>query len=131
MRVAYGARAIAAGGLVSLAKLTFAGGCLVGDEAGFLNASRIKGSDAAIKSGMLAAEAAFAALQAGRSRDGLDAYRTAFQDSWLFYQLYPARTFKHWMSKDLSSGTPIVCPEQPPPPRKYPPHPPPPTPHPP
>src|SRR6267142_2670120 len=73
-RIAYGARAIAAGGLMSLPKLTFPGGCLVGDEAGFLNASRIKGSHAAIKSGMLAAEAAFAALQAGRSADELDAY---------------------------------------------------------
>jgi len=111
-RIAYGARAIAAGGLVSLPKLTFAGGCLVGDEAGFLNASRIKGSHAAIKSGMLAAEAAFAALQAGRSGDGLDAYGTAFQDSWLFDELYRARNFKQWMSKGLYSGTLMVGVEQ-------------------
>ncbi len=61
-RVAYGARAITAGGLQSLPKLTFPGGCLIGDDAGFLNVSRIKGSHAAMKSGMLAAEAAFAAL---------------------------------------------------------------------
>src|SRR5678815_3863358 len=73
-RIAYGARAIAAGGLVSLPRLAFPGGCLVGDEAGFLNAARIKGSHAAIKSGMLAAEAAFGALQAGRSADELDTY---------------------------------------------------------
>ena len=66
-RVAYGARAITAGGLMSLPKLVFPGGVLIGDDAGFLNAARIKGSHAAIKSGMLAAEAAFAALQAGRS----------------------------------------------------------------
>jgi electron-transferring-flavoprotein dehydrogenase len=111
-RIAYGARAIAAGGLVSLPKLTFAGGCLVGDEAGFLNASRIKGSHAAIKSGILAAEAAFGALQAGRSGDELDAYGSAFQDSWLFDELYRARNFKQWMSKGLYSGTLMVGVEQ-------------------
>ena len=111
-RIAYGARAIVAGGLVSLPKLTFAGGCLVGDEAGFLNASRIKGSHAAIKSGMLAAEAAFDALQAGRSGDELDAYNAAFQESWLFEELYRARNFKQWMSKGLYSGTLMVGVEQ-------------------
>jgi len=66
-RVAYGARAITAGGLQSLPKLVFPGGCLIGDDAGFLNASRIKGSHGAIKSGMMAAEAAHAALASGRS----------------------------------------------------------------
>ena len=111
-RIAYGARAIVAGGLVSLPKLTFSGGCLVGDEAGFLNASRIKGSHAAMKSGMLAAEAAFDALQAGRSGDELDAYNVAFQDSWLFDELYRARNFKQWMSKGLYSGTLMVGVEQ-------------------
>ena len=58
-RIAYGARALTAGGLQSLPKLTFPGGVLIGDDAGFLNTSRIKGSHAAIKSGMMAAEAAF------------------------------------------------------------------------
>ncbi len=111
-RIAYGARAIAAGGLMSLPKLTFPGGCLVGDEAGFLNASRIKGSHAAIKSGMLAAEAAFAALQARRSGDELEAYPAAFGDSWLFDELYRARNFKQWMSKGLYSGTVMVGVEQ-------------------
>ena len=111
-RIAYGARAIAAGGLMSLPKLTFPGGCLVGDEAGFLNASRIKGSHAAIKSGMLAAEAAFVALRAGRSADELDAYGAAFQESWLFDELYRARNFKQWMSKGLYSGTVMVGVEQ-------------------
>ena len=67
-RIAYGARAIAAGGLQSLPKLAFPGGCLIGDDAGFLNASRIKGSHCAIKSGMLAAESAFDAVQAPRRR---------------------------------------------------------------
>jgi electron-transferring-flavoprotein dehydrogenase len=111
-RIAYGARAIAAGGLMSLPRLTFPGGCLVGDEAGFLNASRIKGSHAAIKSGMLAAEAAFAAVRAGRSADELDAYSAAFQDSWLFDELYRARNFKQWMSGGLYSGTLMVGVEQ-------------------
>jgi len=111
-RIAYGARAIAAGGLMSLPKLTFPGGCLVGDEAGFLDASRIKGSHAAIKSGMLAAEAAFAALQARRSGDELEAYPAAFGDSWLFDELYRARNFKQWMSKGLYSGTVMVGVEQ-------------------
>jgi len=72
-RICYGARAITAGGLQSLPKLVFPGGALVGDEAGFLNASRIKGSHCAIKSGMLAAEAAAQAIQAGRSGDELAA----------------------------------------------------------
>ncbi len=111
-RISYGARAITAGGVMSLPKLIFPGGCLVGDDAGFLNASRIKGSHAAIKSGMLAAEAAFAALQAGRSGDELDAYPAAFGKSWLFDELYRARNFKQWMSKGLYSGTLMVGIEQ-------------------
>jgi electron-transferring-flavoprotein dehydrogenase len=111
-RIAYGARAIAAGGLMSLPKLVFPGGCLVGDDAGFLNASRIKGSHAAIKSGMLAAEAAFAALQGGRSGDELEEYSAAFRDSWLFDELRRARNFKQWMSKGLYTGTTMVGIEQ-------------------
>ncbi len=107
-RVAYGARAIAAGGLQSLPKLVFPGGCLVGDDAGFLNASRIKGSHCAIKSGMLAAEAAFAAIAAGRSGDELSVYPEAFAKSWLFDELYRARNFKPWMSKGLYTGTLMV-----------------------
>ncbi|WP_323072040.1 electron transfer flavoprotein-ubiquinone oxidoreductase [Mycetohabitans endofungorum] len=111
-RVSYGARAITAGGLMSLPKLTFAGGALVGDEAGFLNASRIKGSHAAIKTGMLAAEAAFEALQAGRAHDNLLAYPQAFERSWLHEELYRARNFKQWMSKGLYVGSPMVFIEQ-------------------
>jgi electron-transferring-flavoprotein dehydrogenase len=107
-RVAYGARAITAGGLQSLPKLVFAGGCLIGDDAGFLNASRIKGSHCAIKSGMLAAEAAHEALKAGRSADELAAYPDAFRDSWLFDELYRARNFKPWMSKGLYTGSLMV-----------------------
>ena len=104
-RVAYGARAITAGGLQSLPKLVFPGGCLIGDDAGFLNASRIKGSHAAIKTGMLAAEAAFEALGAGRERDELAAYPEAFRQSWLFDELYRARNFKPWMAKGLVTGS--------------------------
>ena len=111
-RIAYGARAIAAGGLVSLPKLVFPGGALVGDDAGFLNASRIKGSHAAIKSGMLAAESAFAALRAGRSGDELQAYPDAFRASWLFDELNRSRNFKQWMAKGLYAGTAMVGVEQ-------------------
>ncbi|MDX2220379.1 MAG: electron transfer flavoprotein-ubiquinone oxidoreductase [Burkholderiales bacterium] len=107
-RLAYGARAIAAGGLQSLPKLTFPGGVLIGDNAGFLNASRIKGSHAAIKSGMLAAESAFDALAAGRTGDELTGYPAAFEKSWLHEELYKARNFKPWMSKGLYTGTLMV-----------------------
>ena len=107
-RLAYGARAISAGGLQSLPKLIFPGGCLIGDDAGFLNASRIKGSHAAMKSGMLAAEAAFAALKDGRSHDELPAYPEAFRASWLHDELHRARNFKPWMSKGLVTGTVMV-----------------------
>jgi electron-transferring-flavoprotein dehydrogenase len=107
-RIAYGARAIAAGGLQSLPKLVFPGGCLIGDDAGFLNASRIKGSHAAMKSGMLAAEAAFAALRAGRAHDELAAYPETFRRSWLHDELHRARNFKPWMAKGLALGTLMV-----------------------
>jgi electron-transferring-flavoprotein dehydrogenase len=107
-RIAYGARAISAGGLQSLPKLVFPGGALIGDDAGFLNASRIKGSHAAMKSGMLAAEAAFAAVGAGRSHDELAAYPEAFRASWLHDELHRARNFKPWMAKGLALGTLMV-----------------------
>ncbi len=107
-RISYGARAITAGGLQSLPKLVFPGGGLVGDDAGFLNASRIKGSHAAIKSGMLAAEAAIDAISAGRSGDELTAYPEKFRSSWLYEELHRARNFKPWMSKGLVTGTAMV-----------------------
>ena len=111
-RLSYGARAITAGGILSLPKLVFAGGALVGDDAGFLNASRIKGSHAAIKTGMLAADAAFDAVQAGRQHDELVAYPEAFKASWLHEELNRARNFKQWMSKGLYLGTLMVGIEQ-------------------
>ncbi len=104
-RIGYGARAITAGGFQALPKLVFPGGALIGDDAGFLNASRIKGSHAAIKSGMLAAEAIAAALAAGRAGDELSAYPQAYQASWLHDELYKARNFKPWMSKGLWFGS--------------------------
>ncbi len=111
-RISYGARAIIEGGLQSLPRLTFPGGALVGDDAGFLNASRIKGTHAAIKSGMLAAEAAFEALAAGRAGDELAAYPRAFESSWLHDELHRARNFKPWMSKGLWAGTLMVGADQ-------------------
>jgi len=71
----------------------------VGDDAGFLNAARIKGSHAAIKSGMLAARAAYDALAAGRSGDELSSYPDAFRASWLHEELHRTRNFKPWMKK--------------------------------
>jgi electron-transferring-flavoprotein dehydrogenase len=104
-RLGYGARAITAGGLQSLPKFVFPGGALVGCEAGFLNVSRIKGSHAAIKTGMLAADAAFAAVQAGRQHDELTAYPEAFEKSWLHAELNKARNFKAWFKKGLAVAT--------------------------
>jgi len=107
-RISYGARAITAGGLQSLPRLVFPGGALIGDEAGFLNASRIKGTHCAIKSAMLAADAAHDALAAGRAGDELAAYPEAFRSSWLHEELHRARNFKPWMSKGLYTGTLMV-----------------------
>ena len=104
-RLCYGARALASGGLQALPKLVFPGGALIGDDAGFLVASRIKGSHAAIKSGSMAAEAIAEALAAGRGGDELSAYPQAFRGSWLYDELYRARNFKPWMSKGLWTGS--------------------------
>jgi electron-transferring-flavoprotein dehydrogenase len=111
-RIGYGARAITAGGLLSLPKLVFPGGCLVGCEAGTLNAARIKGSHAAIKSGMLAASAVVQALAVGRAHDELSAYPAAFKDSWLHAELRRARNFKQWFKKGTVVGTLMTGVEQ-------------------
>ena len=111
-RIAYGARSITAGGLNSLPQTVFPGGALIGCDAGYLNASRIKGSHAAIKSGMLAAEAVLSALSENRSNDILTAYPSAFKKSWLYDELKQARNFKSWMSKGLYLGTLMVGIEQ-------------------
>ncbi|WP_188236974.1 electron transfer flavoprotein-ubiquinone oxidoreductase [Sphingopyxis sp. LK2115] len=90
-RVSYGARAISDGGYQSVPKLAFPGGALIGDSAGFLNVPRIKGTHTAMKSGMMAAEAAFAAVTTGRSGDTLDAYQAAYDDSWVKKELSVVR----------------------------------------
>ncbi len=104
-RLSYGARAINASGLSALPKTIFPGGALVGCDAGYLNASRIKGSHAAIKTGMLAGEAAFAAVAAGRQHDELTAYPEAFEASWLYTELNKDRNFKNWFKRGLTVGT--------------------------
>lgn len=111
-RIAYGARAITAGGLTSLPKFVFPGGAMVGCEAGFLNVSRIKGSHAAIKTGMLAAEAIHTALTNGRQSDEVADYADAFRQSWLYQELDKARNFKQWMNKGLYLGSAMVFLEQ-------------------
>ena len=111
-RISYGARAITAGGLLSLPKLVFPGGALVGCNAGFLNASRIKGSHAAIKSGMMVAQAAFEAITAERQQDELTAYPAAFEQSWLHTELNKARNFKQWFKKGRTMATLMTGVEQ-------------------
>ena len=107
-RIGYGARALTAGGLNSLPELAFPGGALLGCDAGFLNASRIKGSHAAIKSGMLAAEACFDALGQSAPPQVLEGYTSRFKSSWLHKELHKARNFKPAMSKGLWLGSLIV-----------------------
>ena len=104
-RIGYGARAINNGTLQALPTTVFKGGALLGCDAGYMNAARIKGSHAAIKSGMLAADAAFEAVQAGRSHDVLSAYPQAFEKSWLYKELHQTRNFKTWFKKGQLMGT--------------------------
>jgi electron-transferring-flavoprotein dehydrogenase len=98
-RLSYGARAINNGTPQALPKTVFPGGALVGCEAGYLNAARIKGTHTAIKSGMLAAEAVYDAVVAGRSNDELSAYPQAYEQSWLYTELQQTRNFKNWFKK--------------------------------
>ena len=93
-RIAYGARALSEGGLQSLPKLTFPGGLLVGDTAGFLNVAKIKGNHAAIKSGMLAAEAIAGAKD----------YTSLFRESWLYRELYRVRNIRPGFNRGLVMG---------------------------
>ncbi len=98
-RISYGARAITEGGLQSIPKLTFPGGVLIGCAAGFVNLPRIKGSHNAMKSGMLAAEAAVDALIAGRAHDELATYPVALSKSWVYADLKKVRNVKPLWSK--------------------------------
>ncbi len=92
-RIAYGARALSEGGFQSIPRLTFPGGCLIGDAAGFLNVPKIKGTHAAMKSGMLAAEAVAAALTGGRPAEP-EAYERMFRESWLCGELHGVRNIR-------------------------------------
>ncbi len=94
-RIAYGARALNEGGLQAIPELVFAGGALIGCAAGFLNVPKIKGTHTAMKSGMLAAEAAFEALKSGDPGYGvLAAYPDAFRRSWAHAELHKVRNFR-------------------------------------
>jgi electron-transferring-flavoprotein dehydrogenase len=111
-RISYGARSLTVGGLLSLPKTVFPGGALVGCDAGFLNSSRIKGSHAAIKTGMLAANAAYEAIAQGRRHDELAAYPQAFEKSWLRAELDKSRNFKQWFKKGRAVATLMTGVEQ-------------------
>ncbi len=104
-RIGYGARAINEGGLQSVPKLTFPGGALIGCSAGFLNVPRIKGTHNAMKSGMLAAEAAYAAVQAGRQHDELNAYAEGWKTSSIYADLYKVRNVKPSLKWGMWPGT--------------------------
>ena len=104
-RLSYGARAITAGGVLSLPKLVFPGGALLGCNAGFLNVSRIKGAHAAIKSGMLAAQATFDTIAQGRQQDELEDFPRAFYSSWLYEELEKDRNFKNWFTAKIGRAS--------------------------
>lgn len=107
-RIAYGARALSEGGLQSLPKLTFPGGVLVGDTAGFLNVPRIKGIHAAMKSGMLAAEAIAEVLKEEHVSDDSNTeavkYSELFRDSWLYHELHKVRNIRPSFKWGLFGG---------------------------
>jgi electron-transferring-flavoprotein dehydrogenase len=108
-RISYGARAITEGGWQSIPKLTFPGGALIGCSAGFVNLPRIKGSHNAMKTGMLAAEAAFAAVTEGRQGDELTAYGEAFKTSWVATELKKVRNAKPlWTKFGTALGIPLT-----------------------
>ena len=98
-RVSYGARAINEGGYQAIPKLVFPGGALIGCSAGFVNVPRIKGTHTAIKSGMLAAEAAFAAVSADRTGDTLEDYDSALHASWVATELKMVRNVEPLVAK--------------------------------
>jgi electron-transferring-flavoprotein dehydrogenase len=98
-RVSYGARAITEGGFQSVPKLSFPGGVLIGCSAGFVNVPRIKGSHNAMKTGMLAADAAYDAVMAGRSGDQLVEYQAAYEKSWVYQELKRVRNAKPLLTR--------------------------------
>jgi electron-transferring-flavoprotein dehydrogenase len=107
-RLSYGARAISSGGMQSVPKLVFPGGALIGCSAGFVNFARIKGSHNALLSGMQSAEAAHAALAAGRSYDELSQYENGWRDSEIGRDLKLVRNVKPlWTRLGLALGVPL------------------------
>jgi electron-transferring-flavoprotein dehydrogenase len=98
-RISYGARALTEGGWQAIPRLAFPGGALIGCAAGFMNVPRIKGSHNAMLSGMMAAEAAFAAIGEGRSRDVLDAYEQSVRQSFMATELKKVRNVKPLWSR--------------------------------
>ncbi len=103
-RLSYGARALNEGGWQSLPKLAFEGGALIGCAAGFLNVPKIKGTHTAMKSGMLAAEAAFAAVQQNRAHDVLESYPLLVKSSWIADELKAVRNIRPAFHKGLWAG---------------------------
>ena len=103
-RIAYGARALVEGGLQSLPKLTFPGGVLVGDAAGFLNVAKIKGNHTAMKSGMIAAESLYVHISEGKEDKECEAYTQAFKKSWVYKELYKVRNIRPGFQKGLWRG---------------------------
>lgn len=104
-RIAYGARALIEGGWQSLPKLTFPGGILIGDAAGFLNVPKIKGIHTAMQSGMLAAETCFAAIMADlQGQFELIAYQDSINQSWVADELYRVRNVRPGFQKGLFVG---------------------------
>ncbi len=103
-RISYGARAMTEGGFQSVPKLYFPGGALAGCSAGFMNVPRIKGSHNAMKTGMLAAEAAFSAISNGRANDELKEYQSAYEKSYIYKNLKKVRNVKPLLSKYGTKG---------------------------
>ena len=103
-RISYGARALSEGGLQSLPKLTFPGGVLTGDSAGFLNVAKIKGNHAAMKSGMLAAEAIYLHFQDPAAGPEVASYQRLFEQSWLWQELHQVRNIRPGFQAGLWAG---------------------------
>jgi len=104
-RICYGARALNEGGFQSIPKLTFPGGALIGDAAGFINVPKVKGTHTAMKSAMLAAEAVFAALNNQSSRgEGISSYPQFLKASWVYDELYKARNIRPGFRFGLLGG---------------------------
>ncbi len=93
-RISYGARALSEGGFQSIPCLSFPGGILIGDTAGFLNVAKIKGNHTAMKSGMVAAESLFEHMAAPNSAPEVTSYRTKLEQSWLWQELYAVRNIR-------------------------------------